>query len=137
MMGGGGGTGVLIFGVAYTLAKAYEQNHRLNDWNTAEPPIYELDNTDKTHNLSFHGVWDLPVGKGRKFDISNSVAEAVLGNWKFDWIFTYTNGYPVAWPNLRNNCGVWKVEEQTENQWFNNNQKLLSEFPSLQCANDS
>src|SRR5215510_8428646 len=58
---GSGATGVLTFGLAYTFAKAFEQNHRLNDWNAAEAPIYELDNTDKTHNLSLHGVWDLPV----------------------------------------------------------------------------
>ncbi|MCI0388773.1 MAG: TonB-dependent receptor, partial [Acidobacteria bacterium] len=35
---GSGSTGVMTFGLAYTLAKAFEQNHRLNDWNTAEPP---------------------------------------------------------------------------------------------------
>src|SRR5262245_41893441 len=71
---GSGGGGVLTFGLSYTLAKAYEQNHRLNDWNLAEEPVYELDNTDKTHSLSVHGVWDLPMGKGRKYNLSNKPA---------------------------------------------------------------
>jgi len=131
VLGGGGGTGSLIFGVAYTFAKAYEQNHRLNDWNTAEPLIYELDNTDKTHSFSFHGVWDIPVGDGKRFHVSNSVAKAFVDNWKFDWIFTYTNGYPVGWPNLRNSCDTWKAAEQTENQWFNNNKSCYSNFPGF------
>jgi hypothetical protein len=52
----GSSAGVLTFGLSYTFAKAYEQNHRLNNWNEAEPLIYELDNTDKPHNsLSWRG----------------------------------------------------------------------------------
>lgn len=128
---GGGGAGVLTFGLAYTFAKAFEQNHRLNDWNTAEPPIYELDNTDKTHNLSFHGVWDLPVGKGRRFNIGNPVGGAILNNWNFDWILAYVNGNPVGWPNLRNKCGTWKATEQNEDHWFNNDKSCYEQFPSF------
>ncbi len=127
---GGGNTGVLTFGVAYTLAKAYEQNHRLNNWNTAEPLIYELDNTDKTHNLSFHGVWDLPFGKSRRFK-PNPVAAALVNDWTFDWIMQYTNGYPVGWPDLRNNCGTWKAAQRDEDHWFNNDKTCYAQFPSF------
>ena len=128
---GGGNTGVLIFGLSYTFAKTYEQNHRLNNWNTAEPPIYEIDFQDKPHNLAFHGVWDLPFGRQRRFDINNSVANAVAGDWRFDWIFTYYSGYPVGWPNLQNTCGTWKATEQDENRWFNNDKTCYSNFPSF------
>src|SRR4029450_4188122 len=71
---GGGTAGALTFGVSYTLAKAYEQKHRVKDWNNQNPLIYELDNTDKPQNLAIHGVWDLPFGNGRRFEFSNSVA---------------------------------------------------------------
>jgi hypothetical protein len=128
---GSGSSGVLTFGLSYTLAKAFEQNHRLNDWNLAEEPIYELDNTDKTHSLSLYGVWDLPAGKGRKFNVGNPVAGAILNNWSFDWILQYVNGYPVGWPNLRNNCGTWKATEQTENAWFNNDKSCYQQFPGF------
>jgi Carboxypeptidase regulatory-like domain len=128
---GSGSSGVMTFGVAYTFAKAYEQNHRLNDWNTAEAPVYELDNTDKTHSLQVHGVWDLPVGKGRRFNIGNPVAGGLLNNWSFDWILSYVNGYPVGWPNLLNNCGTWKVSEQNEDQWFNNDKTCYQQFPGF------
>src|SRR5262249_32764664 len=48
--------GVLTWTISYTFAKAYEQNHRLNNWNTAESPIRELDNNDKPHTLAIYGV---------------------------------------------------------------------------------
>jgi len=128
---GSGATGVMTFGLSYTFAKAFEQNHRLNDWNLAEQPIYELDNTDKTHNLSFHGVWDLPVGKGRRFNIGNPVGGAILNGWNFDWILSYVNGNPVGWPNLRNNCATWKATEQNEDHWFNNDKSCYQQFPAF------
>ncbi len=128
---GGGNKGILTFGLAYTLAKAYEQNHRLNDWNTAEGPIYELDNTDKTHNLSFHGVWDLPFGKNRHIPVSNPVVAAFARDWTFDWILQYVNGYPVGWPNLRNNCATWKATKQDEDHWFNNDKSCYTQFPTF------
>jgi hypothetical protein len=128
---GGGGSGVLTFGAAYTLGKAYEQNHRLNDWNTAEEPIYEVDNTDKTHSLQIHGVWDLPLGKGRKFNVGNPIGGAALNNWSFDWILSYVSGYPVGWPNLINNCGTWKATDKDEDHWFNNDKSCYQKYPGF------
>ncbi|HEY8458917.1 MAG TPA: TonB-dependent receptor [Blastocatellia bacterium] len=128
VLGGGGG---LTFGVSYTVAKAFEQNHRLNNWNLAEEPIYELDNTDKTHNLAVYGVWDLPFGKGRRFNAGNPVARAIVNDWSFDWILSYVNGNPVGWPNLINKCGTWKVEDQNEDHWFNNDKSCYQQFPSF------
>jgi len=96
----------------------------LNNWNTLETPIYELDNTDKTHNLAFHGVWDLPFGKNRPLSISNAVANTIAGDWRFDWILSYVSGYPVGWPNLNNTCGDWGASAnngvQSEDRWLNN-----------------
>ncbi len=123
-------TGVLTWVVSYTFAKAYEANHRLNDWNTAEPLIYELDNTDKPHNLSFSGVWDLPIGRGRRVNIDNPAGNALAGNWRFDWIFTYLSGYPVGWPNLINYCGEWHAATQTEDSWFNSDKSCYKTFSS-------
>ena len=131
-VGSGSGTaGALTWVLSYTIAKAFEQNHRLNDWNSQEPFIYELDNTDKPQTLAFSGVWDLPLGQNRRFDVNNSVARAILGNWRFDWIFTYNSGYPVGWPNLINNCGNWHATVQDENHWFNSDKTCYQSFPSF------
>jgi hypothetical protein len=125
-----GAAGVLTWTISYTFAKAYEQNHRLNNWNAAEPLIRELDNNDKPHTLAVYGVWDLPFGKNRRFLNSSRVADAFLGNWRFTPIFTYVSGYPVNWPNRINTCGTWKATKQDEDHWFNNDKTCLQQFPT-------
>ncbi len=118
---GGANTGVLTWVLSYTFSKAFEQNHRLDSWNLQAPAVYELDNTDKPHMLSFSGVWDLPFGKGRKFlNSSNPVASMLSSGWQMDWIYTYTSGYPVGWPDLINLCGDWHAKNQNRYSWFNN-----------------
>jgi len=127
---GRGAAGVLTWTISYTFSKAYEQNHRLQNWNTAEPLIYEIDFQDKPHNLSVHGVWDMPFGKSRRFLNRGGIANAFLGNWRFSGIFTYVSGYPVGWPNLINKCSSWKAEKQDEDHWFNNDKSCYTQYPT-------
>lgn len=128
---GGESTGVLTWVFSYTFAKAYEQNHRLQTWNLAEPLIKELDNTDKPQTLSFSGVYDLPVGPGKKFLANgNSFSKRLAEGWQLNWIFTYSAGYPVTWPNLNNKCGEWHAATQDRYHWFNNDKSCYSTFPN-------
>lgn len=127
---GGKTSGIFTWGVSYTLAKAFEANHRLNNWNAAEPLIHELDNTDKTHTFAFHGVYDLPFGKNRWF-LKDAVSTAIIGNWRFDWIFSYGSGYPVSWPNILNTCGQWHAAVQDEDHWFNNDFSCYGSNPQF------
>jgi hypothetical protein len=118
--------------LSYTFSKAFEANHRLNNWNINEPLIHELDNHDKPQSIAFSGVWDMPFGRGKRFgNFQNPVLNAALGNWTLDWIFTYYSGYPVSWPDLVLNtsvpgCGSWYVANQSSQQWFNNNKSCYS-----------
>lgn len=123
-------TGVLTWVLSYTFSKSYEQNHRLNDWNDKEPPIREIDFQDKPQNIAFSGVWDLPFGANRRFDVGNPLARAIVSNWRFDWIYTYLSGYPVGWPNLINNCSSWHAAKQDEDHWFNNDKSCYVQFPT-------
>ena len=79
---GGRTSSILTWGISYTFSKAFEANHRLNNWNANEPLIYELDNTDKPHTFAFHGVYDLPFGNGRWL-LTGPVSTAIVGNWRF------------------------------------------------------
>jgi hypothetical protein len=89
--------------------------------------IYELDNTDKPHTVSFSGVWDLPFGKNRKFlNSDNAVASKLASGWQVDWIYTYNSGYPTGWPDLVNSCGDWHATDQNRYAWFNNDKKCYS-----------
>ena len=124
---GGEKTGVFTYVLSYTFAKAFEANHRLQSWNLQEPLVYELDNTDKPHMLSFSGVWDLPIGQGRKFlNSGNAVARKLASGWQMDWIYTYTSGYPTGWPDLINSCADWHATDQNSSAWFNNNKSCYS-----------
>lgn len=51
---------------------------------------------DQTHALKLSTVYELPLGKGKRFHSSNAVANAVLGGWRRGGIVTYVSGFPVA-----------------------------------------
>lgn len=52
---------------------------------------------DLKHVVNFNGVWDLPIGKGRKFGSGmNKFANAILGGWQLSGIFRYDSGYPYT-----------------------------------------
>src|SRR5262249_17986302 len=52
---------------------------------------------DTPQNLRISYVYELPVGKGKKFlGGMPSVANAILGNWKISAIHTYVSGAPLG-----------------------------------------
>ncbi len=126
-MMGGENLGAFTWVLSHTWAKGFEQNHRLNNWNLDEPLIYEVDNNDKPHTLSFSGIWDLPVGKGRKFlNPASPVLGHLVSGWQTVWIYTFASGYPTGWPDLVNKCGDWHAANQDRNQWFNNDRSCYA-----------
>jgi hypothetical protein len=81
-------------------------------------------------------LYELPVGKGKKWMNAGGVADAVLGGWQLGGIFTLQSGFPISvycgpgnWQNNDTTCypdatGI-KPElprgEQDPNHWFNLN----------------
>ncbi len=52
---------------------------------------------DRTHVVQAASVWELPVGRGRRFLRSaNGVVNQVLGGWTINTIYTYMSGEPFA-----------------------------------------
>lgn len=121
--------GVLTWVLSYAFGKAFEANHRLNDWNTLEPIIKEIDNTDKAQNLTISGVWDLPIGHDRRFlNVSNKVARVIADGWRVSPILSYESGNPTGMANLINYCNDWHAANQNENAWFNNNKSCYAQL---------
>jgi hypothetical protein len=54
-----------------------------------------LSSYDQTLNETTSVIYDLPVGRGRRFDLSNSVANAIIGGWQMNFINTMTSGLPI------------------------------------------
>jgi hypothetical protein len=119
--------GVLTFVLAYTFSKSFEANHRLNDWNVREPLIHELDYQDKPQSFALSGVWDLPLGKSRRFNSSNRAASWLMSGWNLDWIVTYYSGYPVGKPDAQFFCSDYRVAGQTHDRWLNNDRNCYAQ----------
>ena len=129
-MMGGDNLGAFTWVLSHTWAKGFEQNHRLNNWNFNEPLIYEVDNNNKTHTLSFSGIWDVPIGEGRRhFEGVNPVMKKLISGWQTSWIYTFATGYPTGWPDLINKCGDWHAANQDRDHWFNNDKSCYSTRP--------
>jgi hypothetical protein len=57
---------------------------------------YATSDSDIRHNLVFSGEYKLPFGKGQAFGSSwGSVADAIIGGWKFGGIYSMHTGTPV------------------------------------------
>src|SRR5260370_9365766 len=51
---------------------------------------------DIKHRTSQSVIYDLPFGKGRRFDISNPMGNAIFGGWQVNGILTLQGGLPFT-----------------------------------------
>ncbi|MGH8246178.1 MAG: hypothetical protein ACREUU_07075, partial [Gammaproteobacteria bacterium] len=121
--------GAVTWVVSYTFAKQMERFLRNEHHFEVEQPVSQLTSIDRAQQLSFSGVWDLPLGKGRRWaNTSNKVVNALLGGWNYNWILTYYSGIPTG----RNGdwtftCGDPRVADQGPAQWFNNTRSCYTQ----------
>lgn len=54
---------------------------------------------DTKHRFVASGLWDIPVGKGRRVGIANPVLDGIIGGWQIGSIFTLQSGFPMT-PNI-------------------------------------
>lgn len=52
-------------------------------------------NFDVRHTFNISALYELPFGKGRKFDLGNAFANYVLGNWELGGIVNARSGLPI------------------------------------------
>jgi hypothetical protein len=83
---------------------------------------------DIKHRLTYSTNYTVPVGKGQKVDFQNAVANAILGGWKLNGIFTAQSGLPHT-PTLQSSVsnaggsrpdilGNPKLDNPTRDRWF-------------------
>ncbi len=102
------------FGMAYTFGKSIDDmsidpvgaasGGGLSTTNSRTPTDtrnWRLDrgrsDFDNTHVLVAHGIWDVPVGRGKRF-LGNSpgIVNHVVGGWTINTIFNYQSGEPYS-----------------------------------------
>ncbi len=86
---------------------------------------------DLTHVLSINSVYQLPFGKGKRFDAGSPVANLLIGGWQVNGIMTMTSGLPftITAPGDIANVGLTGVRANivgnpnlsnpTTAEWFN------------------
>jgi len=77
----------LSFGAAYTVSKFLEATSYLNNNDAA--PERVISDSDRPQRLVLHGIYELPLGQGKRFLHSNPVARALGGGWQLNWVITY------------------------------------------------
>jgi len=87
-----------------------------------------IDPTDVSRRLVLSGLYELPFGKGRKFDPDNSALDKIVGGWQVNVIGTIQNGVPLTvrgannfQANRPNSTGVSAAlprSERTPERWF-------------------
>lgn len=98
-----------IFQTSYTFAKAMSESDAFNSGNfmqgvaeaSAYPPNPSVDRSESVysirHRFTENFVWNLPVGRGRRFlGQARGAANALLGGWQLSSLATVQSGIPFT-----------------------------------------
>ena len=110
----------LIFMASYTYAKFLDDTDGAEQWANISSGgasirnYYDLkadksvDGTDIPQSLALNYVYELPVGRGKKFGSTmNGVENAVLGGWQISGITHVQAGFPLSINANNNGASLW------------------------------
>lgn len=106
----------------YTYSKYMQATEVLNQDDLQ--PYESISDSDRPHRLTLSGIWEMPFGRGQKFGTDvNGVANAIIGGWQLNGIYTLQSGFPLGWGNIIFNGDVNNIAkprgEQSVEEWFN------------------
>ena len=86
-----------------------------------------LDPTDVSQRFVLSGIYELPVGKGKRLNIQNRALDSIAGGWQVQSIATFQVGLPVVVTGANNNLAnrpnstgqSAKLSNPTIAEWFN------------------
>ena len=65
---------------------------------------------DNKHLINFNGIWDIPIGRDRKYGRGmNKVLNALIGGWQLSGVYRWNSGYP--WDGWYDSTG-WQTNWQ-------------------------
>ncbi len=87
---------------------------------------------DFRHRLTTSFLFELPFGKGRSFDITNSAVNAIFGGWQLGGILTFQSGFPFS-PfcgpgNIQNGAGGWCAPDAIAGSKGNEGAKTVEQY---------
>ncbi|QNI31881.1 carboxypeptidase regulatory-like domain-containing protein [Alloacidobacterium dinghuense] len=91
------------YGVSYTYSKAMTED---DGWFGVEGSLPQnpynpsgsrsVSGFDLTHVLSINALYEVPIGKGKRFSTGNGVLDYILGNWQINGLLTGRSGQPFS-----------------------------------------
>jgi hypothetical protein len=123
--------------VSYTWSKAMEATSFLNG---ADPMPYEsLGDIDRAHRIVGSGIWELPVGKGRKFGSQMpKMLEFFAGGWQLSGAMQRQSGQPIGWGQMIIVGDSTQIAlpsgQRNADRWFNTD--VFSKNSAVQLASN-
>jgi hypothetical protein len=124
--------------IGYTYSKFMQATEFLNP--TDATPYRVVSDMDRPHVLTLSGLWELPVGRGRRFGNNlPSPVNVILGNWQFDATVVRQAGSPLAFSNIIFNGNLKDIslpkDQRDVDRWFNTDAGFEKDS-KLQLANN-
>ena len=126
------------FGMSHTWSKFMEAISYLN---AADPlPTETISDFDRTHRFTMNGIYELPVGKGRRFLSNvNTLGSYFISGWQLSGIYQYPSGSPIGFGNIfftgNFNDIALPSDQQTTDRWFNTNAGFVTASASQPASN--
>jgi hypothetical protein len=127
------------FQLAYTWSKTMEATEFLNPQDPT--PSEVISAYDRPHRIAGSGIWEVPVGKGRKFaNRAPGVLNAIIGGWQVGSVLSMQSGAPLGFGNaiLLTHPNDVRLGEPDVDMWFNTSafnraaaQQLASNYREL------
>ncbi len=92
--------------------------------NAADARPYEvISDSDRPHRISVSGIWELPVGRGRRFGGTlPKSADLLIGGWQLNGVSIVQSGSPIGFGNARFVGDIKKIplsgEARSVDRWF-------------------
>ena len=110
------------FQATYTWSQLMEAVEYLN---AADPmPTEVIGVFDRPHRVTISGIWEIPVGHGRRFGASLPAAlNAVVGGWQLGGVIVHQAGPPLNFGNIIFTGNLDDIAlprgERRDTKWFN------------------
>jgi Carboxypeptidase regulatory-like domain/TonB dependent receptor len=110
------------FQLGYTWSKLMEAVEFLNPSDTT--PYEVIGNFDRTHRLAMSGIWEIPLGRGRRFGATlPAPVQWVLGGWQISSIVVRQSGAPLGFGNVPFDGDLKAIplpkSQRSVDRWFN------------------
>jgi len=110
------------FQLGYTWSKLMEATSFLNP--TDPRPYESIGAFDRTHRLSMSGIWEVPLGRGRRFGARlPAPANFIAGGWQIGSLVVRQSGAALGFGNIIFNGDLKNIPlpkgQRDVDRWFN------------------